>query len=84
MTTALNGYSAKLTGAALDAVLADPSVDYVTEDSIYSINNVSTGSPTTGPASRARAVVDEVGRRDGPNGQGVDVYILGETLLYTG
>ena len=86
MTTALNGYSAKLTGAALDAVLADPSVAYVVEDAIASINYKSARSSTTGLPV---AVVDAFGRRtttptNGTDGMGVDVYGIGETRHYAG
>jgi Peptidase inhibitor I9 len=83
--TALNGYSAKLTGAALDAVLADPNVAYVVEDAIASINYKSARSPTTGPATPAPplAVVDAFGRRtttptNGTDGAGVDIYGIGD------
>jgi hypothetical protein len=83
MTTALNGYSAKLTGAALDAVLADPNVAYVVEDAIASINYKSTRSPTLTPAPPL-AVVDAFGRRtttptNGTDGAGVDIYGIGDT-----
>ena len=36
--TIINGYAAKLGGAALDAVLGDPNVEYVEEDGIATIN----------------------------------------------
>ena len=36
--TIINGYAAKLGGAALSAVLADPNVEYVEEDGIARIN----------------------------------------------
>jgi len=36
--TIINGYAAKLSGAALDAVLADPNVEFVEEDGIARIN----------------------------------------------
>ena len=36
--TIINGYAAKLGGAALSAVLADPNVDYVEEDGIAHLN----------------------------------------------
>ena len=36
--TIINGYAAKLSGAALDAVLADPNVEFVEEDGIAKIN----------------------------------------------
>ena len=78
MTTALNGYSAKLTGPALDAVLADTNVAYVTEDAIYSIGNMTAHSPRAGPASRPRPRV--LSPRH-PRGRGVDYYGVGETLL---
>ena len=34
----INGYTAKLSGAALSAVLADPDVEFVEEDGIARIN----------------------------------------------
>jgi len=37
--TIINGYAAKLGGAALDAVLADPNVEWVEEDGIAHINH---------------------------------------------
>jgi hypothetical protein len=78
---ALNGYSAKLTGAALDAVRSDPNVKYLTEDSIVSIDSTSGPSPTTGPA--ARALVNRGTRRPSSTlGLGVDIYVLGETIAY--
>jgi hypothetical protein len=86
---ALNGYSAKLTGAALDAVLADPNVAYVVEDAIASINYKSTRSRTTGPATPSPpiAVVDAFGRRtttttNGTDGLGVDIYGIGKNHPY--
>ena len=36
--TIINGYAARLSGAALRAVLADPNVEYVEEDGIVQIN----------------------------------------------
>ena len=36
--TIINGYTAKLSGAALSAVLADPNVEFVEEDGIARIN----------------------------------------------
>ena len=36
--TIINGYAARLGGAALRAVLADPNVEYVEEDGIVQIN----------------------------------------------
>ena len=81
MTTALNGYCAKLTGAALDAVHSDPNVDHIEEDGIVSIEYEPIGTPTTvdpvGP--------DHIGRsKPTPTdlGKGVDIYVLGETLPY--
>jgi hypothetical protein len=81
MTTALNGYCARLTGAALDAVLSDPDVDHIEEDSILSIEYEPIGTPTT---------ADPVGPdHTGPPcptptdlGNGVDIYVLGETIPY--
>jgi hypothetical protein len=79
MTTALNGYSAKLTGAALDAVVSDPNVKYVAEDSMISIDSTSNHSCTDVPV--ARAFDDRDIRRDSSSdlGTGVDIYVLGET-----
>ena len=84
MTTALNGYCAKLTGAALDAVHSDPNVDHIEEDGIVSIEYEPIGTPTTVDP------VDPVGPdHRGPPcptptdlGNGVDIYVLGETLPY--
>jgi hypothetical protein len=78
VTTALNGYSAKFTGAALDAVRSDPSVEYVMKDSIVSTDSKSTRSRTTGSA--ARALVDRgIRRPSSALGLGVEIYVLGET-----
>ena len=91
MTTALNGYSAKLTGAALDTVLADPNVAYVAEDATTSFHDEPSYSPTAGPATRDLPAVDAFGRRattpiNGTSylGQGVDIYMLGDTHPYAG
>jgi hypothetical protein len=78
MTTALNGYNAKLTGEALNAVLADTNVEYVAEDALYFINNVTAHSPRTGSVHRTRALPSR--RHHHPGGTGVDYYGLGETL----
>ena len=87
---ALNGYCAKLTGAVLDAVRSDPTVKYMEEDSILSIDQEPTFALTTDPAARA---LDGVGssiyrtsNSDDENGlgEGVDIYILGETHSYAG
>jgi hypothetical protein len=83
MTTALNGYCAKLTGAALDAVLSDPNVDHIEEDGNASVKYETIGTPTTvdpvGPVGP-----DHAGPPcpDHDNGGGVDIYVLGETLPY--
>jgi hypothetical protein len=79
MAIALNGYCAKLTGTALDAVRSDPDVEYMAEDSIISIDEESTLSLTTGPAVRALAGVDPSIRRAENLGEGVDIYVIGET-----
>ena len=79
MTTVLNGYSAKLTGPALDAVLADTNVAYVTKDAIYSIGNMTTHSVRTSPAPRPRAALRR--NHHHPLGTGVDYYGVGETVL---
>jgi Peptidase inhibitor I9 len=84
MTIALNGYCAKLTGAALDAVRSDPSVEYVEEESILSIDYdyEPFHSPTTGPAGRT--LVDRLFPRWTPRdlGAGIDIYVLGEAAPY--
>ena len=79
MTTAFNGYCAKLTGAALDSVLSDPNVDHIEEEGIASVEYEPIGTPT---------VVDPVGPdHAGPAcptptdlGNGVDIYELVDTL----
>jgi hypothetical protein len=80
MTTALNGYSAKLTGAALDAVVSDPDVKYLTEDSVISADSTPNSSLTGVPVARD---FDDGGiRRESSSdlGVGVDIYVLGETV----
>ena len=87
MTTALNGYCASLTAAALDAVRSDPNVEYVTEDSVVSVDYESIHFPTTDPAARALTDVDSSIRRPGTAenlGQGVNIYVVGETRRYSG
>ena len=81
MTTALNGYCAKLTGTALDAVRSDPNVDHIEEDGIVSIEYEPIGTPTTvDPAGPDHAGL--LYRTPTDLGNGVDVYVLGETLPY--
>jgi hypothetical protein len=79
MAIALNGYCAKLTGTALDAVRSDPDVEYMAEDSIVLIDDESTLSLTNGPAVRALAGVDPSIVRTENLGQGVDIYVVGKT-----
>jgi hypothetical protein len=82
---ALNGYCAKLTGAVLDAVRSDPNVKRIKQDYIFSIDYDSTDSPTTDPAPRALANFDPIMRRagiPGSLGQGIDIYVIGETRLH--
>ena len=87
---ALNGYCAKLAGTALDAVRSDPTVEYMEEDSILSIDEDSTFSLTTDPATRAldgvRPSIHRAANSDDRNslGRGVDIYVLGETHSYAG
>jgi peptidase inhibitor I9 len=87
---ALNGYCAKLTGAALDAVRSDPTVEYMEEDSILLIDEESTRSLTTDPGARALDGVGPSIRRAGNSddeyslGKGVDIYVVGETHSYAG
>jgi hypothetical protein len=83
MTTALNGYCAKLTGVALDAVRSDPNVEYVKEESILSMDYEPIRSPTTAPTSRT--LLDRFFRhpRNNDLGQGVDIYVVGETCTYS-
>jgi len=50
--TIINGYAAKLGGAALSAVLADPNVEYVEEDGIAKINYQCVTPPTQSSAPR--------------------------------
>jgi hypothetical protein len=78
--TALNGYSAKLTGAALEAVLSDPNVDFLTEDSVTYINRAPNHSQTNDTADSVPAKRDNF-----PNiyGEGVDIYIIGEIHPYS-
>jgi hypothetical protein len=68
MTTALNGYSAKLTGAALEAVLSDPNVDYLSENSVIHIDRGSSRSQTNGIAihSLADSVIPTAGPDTSP------------------
>jgi hypothetical protein len=46
LTTALNGYAAKLTGVALDAVRSDPNVEFIEQDAMFSSDDDSTISTT--------------------------------------
>ncbi|PVG02617.1 putative subtilisin-like serine protease [Serendipita vermifera] len=76
---ALNGYNAHIKGAAIDMILADPSVDYIVEDSIASIS-------WTGPPRPQPRMVDAFGRRaeaptNGTDGEGVDIYGI-DTGIY--
>ncbi|CAG7846095.1 Aqualysin-1; AltName: Full=Aqualysin-I; Flags: Precursor [Serendipita indica DSM 11827] len=76
---ALNGYSAKITGAALQRLAANPDVDYIVPDHIGSVR-MEEAKPSR------RAVVDAFGRAtaqatNGTNGQGVDIYGI-DTGIY--
>jgi hypothetical protein len=84
MTTALNGYCAKLTGAALDAVRSDPNVDYLSEESFMSIDYETIRSPANGPVGPAgRTLVDRSFiHPTAPYGNNVDIYVFGETPPY--
>lgn len=60
VTSVLNGYSAQLSGAALEHVLADPDVDYVEENGAFTINWTAEPVPAREPAPEA----DPAPRRD--------------------
>jgi hypothetical protein len=85
LTTALNGYAAKLTGVALDAVQSDPNVEYIEQDAMFSSDDDSTLS-TTGPANPPPGNISQpkpkIGHYD--HGFRVDIFVLGETCLCAG
>ena len=72
---AINGYSAKITGSALQRVASNPDVDYIVPDHIATVR-----IEETTPSKRA--MVNALGRAEaqatnGTNGQGVDIYGIG-------
>jgi hypothetical protein len=72
-----------LTGAALDAVLSDPNVDFLTEDSVTYINRGPNRSQTNDTADSVPAKRFTDDRFPNFYGQGVDIYVIGEIHPYS-
>jgi hypothetical protein len=72
-----------LTGAALEAVLSDPNVDFLTEDSVTYINRGSNRSHTNGTAASISAKRGIDDRVSNIYGEGVDIYVVGEIYPYS-
>ena len=91
LTTALNGYCAKLTGTALEAVRSDPNVEYVQQDHIFASDDNSTISTTPVFSSDGESTNSTTGAfeerriiRLAPSDRGLltNIYVVGETRPY--
>jgi hypothetical protein len=69
-----------LTGAALDAVLSDPNVDSLTEDSVTYINRGPSRLQTHDNADGVPAKRSINNHFSNIYGEGVDIYIVGEII----
>jgi hypothetical protein len=88
LTTALNGYCAKLTGTALDAVRSDPNVEYVQQDHIFASDDNSTISTTPVFSSDDESTNSTTGPLEerAPSDRGLltNIYVVGKTRRYAG